>query len=67
MKIKVAQNVDALRRGNYPSADEQHGATMKLLEALIDTLTPAQRNKLPQDALDVLAQVRAVKEWFPKP
>lgn len=60
MKVIRNQEPDFLRFKSYPAEREQIGALMKAVEALM------QNQPVPQDALEVIAEVQAVKQRFPK-
>ncbi len=66
MRVRKPQDVTRLREGGYPAAGEQLGALCKLVDALADLLTPAQRARLPADGLAVIDAVRETKTKFPK-
>lgn len=66
MKIRIEQDYRELRRCAYPDLAEQVGNHAKLLDAIIEVLTPQQRAKLPPEALAGLEEVRAIKARIPK-
>lgn len=66
MRVTVKQDVARLREGAYPGTGEQLGAMAKALAVIVAALPPAERAKIPADALAVLAEVEAVKVKFPK-
>ena len=59
MKIKLEQDYRDLRAQNYPDRDEQLGAAMKAIAAL------AAGKPVPDDALEILDAVEAVKTKIP--
>lgn len=66
MRVTVRQDVATLRRGGYPDAGEQLGALAKAVAVIVAALPPAERARIPADALAVLAEIEAVKVKFPK-
>lgn len=64
--MKIDRPVGRLRAADYPDKGEQLGALWKIIDAILPHLSPAALDAIPTDALDVLQDVAAVKERFPK-
>lgn len=62
MKIQHHEDYRVRRRSEYPVAGDQLDAIYKMATALRDSGV-----QLPQDTLDWLSQVDAVKAKYPKP
>lgn len=60
LTVRVRDDVDALRRAQFPAHGEQLGALVKAVKALM------AGEDVPDDALAVIAEVDAVKKKLPK-